>query len=31
MGREFYNENHRYFDIKHWKLENIGTGIVGGE
>lgn len=28
---EFYNENHRYFDIKHWKLENIGTGIVGGE
>ncbi|WP_276485631.1 RagB/SusD family nutrient uptake outer membrane protein [Paraflavitalea pollutisoli] len=28
---EFYNENHRYFDVKHWKLANIGTGIIGGD
>jgi hypothetical protein len=27
---EFYNENHRFFDVKHWKLQDIGNGIVGG-
>ncbi len=27
---EYYNENHRWFDVKHWKLENIGNGIIGG-
>lgn len=27
---EFFEENHRYFDVKHWKLENIGTEILGG-
>ncbi|RZM26467.1 MAG: RagB/SusD family nutrient uptake outer membrane protein [Pedobacter sp.] len=27
---EFYNENHRFFDVKHWKLDNIGNGIMGG-
>ena len=27
---EFYNENQRYYDVKHWKLENIGNGIIGG-
>ncbi len=27
---EFYNENHRYFDAKHWKLDDIGNGIIGG-
>jgi len=28
---EYYNENHRYFDVKHWKLDNIGNGIIGGQ
>lgn len=28
---EFYNENHRYFDVKHWKLAKIGEGIIGGQ
>jgi starch-binding outer membrane protein, SusD/RagB family len=28
---EYYNENHRYYDVKHWKLENIGNGIIGGQ
>lgn len=27
---EFYEEGHRYFDVKHWKHENIGNGIIGG-
>jgi hypothetical protein len=27
---EFYNENHRFFDVKHWKLADIGNGIMGG-
>lgn len=27
---EFFEENHRYFDVKHWKLPNIGTEILGG-
>jgi hypothetical protein len=26
---EFYNESHRYFDVKHWKLD-AGNGILGG-
>ncbi len=28
---EYYNENHRYYDVKHWKLQNIGDGIIGGQ
>ncbi len=28
---ELYWEEHRYFDVKHWKLENIGNGIIGGD
>lgn len=28
---EFYEENHRYFDVKHWKLDDLGNGIIGGE
>ncbi len=28
---EFFEENHRYFDVKHWKLEDIGTEILGGQ
>ncbi|RZK28996.1 MAG: RagB/SusD family nutrient uptake outer membrane protein, partial [Hymenobacter sp.] len=27
---EFYNENKRYFDVKHWKLADIGNGVLGG-
>lgn len=27
---EYYNENHRFFDVKHWKLPDIGNGIMGG-
>ena len=27
---EFYEENHRYFDVKHWKLTDIANGIIGG-
>ena len=27
---EFYEENHRYFDVKHWKLADLGNGIIGG-
>ena len=27
---EFFQENHRYFDAKHWKHEDIGTSICGG-
>ncbi|MDE6446065.1 MAG: RagB/SusD family nutrient uptake outer membrane protein [Alistipes sp.] len=27
---EFYRENHRYYDVKHWKDENIANGIIGG-
>lgn len=28
---EFYEENHRLFDVKHWKLEDLGNGIIGGD
>ncbi|MFV0593992.1 MAG: RagB/SusD family nutrient uptake outer membrane protein [Draconibacterium sp.] len=28
---EFYEENHRLFDVKHWKLNDIGNGIIGGD
>lgn len=28
---EFFREGHRFHDVKHWKLTNIGTGIIGGE
>lgn len=27
---EFYNENHRYFDIKHWKFD-VGNAIGAGQ
>ena len=27
---EFYFEDHRYFDIKHWKLSDINNGNIGG-
>jgi hypothetical protein len=27
---EFYEEDHRLFDVKHWKLADIGNGIIGG-
>jgi hypothetical protein len=27
---EFFNENYRLHDVKHWKLANIGNGILGG-
>ena len=27
---EFFNENYRLHDIKHWKLANIDKGIIGG-
>lgn len=27
---EFYNESHRYYDAKHWKLNGIENGIIGG-
>jgi len=27
---EFYEEGHRIFDVKHWKLANIGTSAIGG-
>ena len=27
---EFYEECHRLYDVKHWKLEDIGNGIIGG-
>lgn len=28
---EFYEENNRLFDVKHWKLADLGNGIIGGE
>lgn len=28
---EFYEENHRLFDVKHWKLADLGNGIIGGD
>jgi SusD family. len=28
---EYYNESHRYYDVKHWKLSDIGNGIIGGQ
>ena len=27
---EFFGENHKYFDVKHWMREDIGEGICGG-
>lgn len=27
---EFYNESHRYYDVKHWKLP-AGNNIIGGQ
>lgn len=28
---EFYEENDRFFAVKHWKLDNLGKGIIGGD
>ena len=28
---EMEGENCRYYDVKHWKLPNIGDGIIGGQ
>jgi len=28
---EMEGENSRYFDAKHWKLSNIGDGVIGGQ
>lgn len=28
---EFVAENHRYFDVKHWKHPRIAAGIIGGQ
>lgn len=28
---ELYEENHRLFDIKHWKHQDLGKGMIGGE
>jgi len=28
---EMQGENHRYYDAKHWKLANIGSGGFGGQ
>jgi starch-binding outer membrane protein, SusD/RagB family len=27
---EFFDENYRLHDVKHWKLANISNGIIGG-
>jgi hypothetical protein len=27
---EFYEECHRFYDVKHWKLSDLGNGIIGG-
>jgi hypothetical protein len=27
---EFFDENYRYHDVKHWKLPDIANGILGG-
>lgn len=27
---EFYYENRRFFDVRHWRLADIGNGILGG-
>ena len=27
---EFYEEGHRLYDVKHWKLDDVGNGIIGG-
>ncbi len=27
---EFFQENHRYYDVKHWKRSDIDNGICGG-
>ncbi|HEX6428491.1 MAG TPA: RagB/SusD family nutrient uptake outer membrane protein [Niastella sp.] len=27
---EFFDENYRLHDVKHWKLSNIANGILGG-
>ena len=29
-AREFFMENKRFFDVRHWKLENLANGILGG-
>lgn len=27
---EMHNENYRLHDVKHWKLTNLGNGVLGG-
>jgi hypothetical protein len=27
---EFFDENYRLHDIKHWKLADINNGLIGG-
>ena len=27
---EFFQENHRYYDVKHWKRADIADGLCGG-
>ena len=27
---EFFAENHKYFDVKHWKREDIADGLMAG-
>jgi len=28
---EFYDENKRFFDVRHWMLPDLGSGIIGGD
>ncbi len=28
---EYFHENHRYYDVKHWKHPEIATNIHGGQ
>lgn len=28
---EYFNENHRYYDVKHWKHPDIATELIGGQ
>jgi len=28
---EFYDENKRFFDVRHWMFPNLGAGIIGGD
>ncbi|MDD4970499.1 MAG: RagB/SusD family nutrient uptake outer membrane protein [Paludibacter sp.] len=28
---EFFRENHRFHDVKHWKLTDLNNGVIGGD